>query len=47
MWEALNRPLIGFLLILMFTQQIAFGGFEQMLSLFTLNRLGLNVPEIR
>ncbi len=38
----MNRPLIGFLLILMFTQQIAFGGFEQMLSLFTLNRLGLN-----
>lgn len=41
-WEALTQPLIGFLLILMFTQQIAFGGFEQLLSLFTLNRLGLN-----
>ena len=41
-WEALNRPLIGLLLILMFAQQIAFGGFEQLLSLFTLNRLGLN-----
>ncbi|MGB9521882.1 MAG: MFS transporter, partial [Anaerolineales bacterium] len=27
---------------LMFTQQIAFGGFEQLLALFTLNRLGFN-----
>jgi DHA1 family tetracycline resistance protein-like MFS transporter len=33
---------VGFLLVLLFTQQIAFGGFEQLLSLFTLNRLGLN-----
>lgn len=42
MWQALNKPLIGFLLILMFAQQIAFGGFEQLLSLFTMNRLGLD-----
>ena len=26
----------------MFFQQFAFGGFEQLLSLFTLNRLGMN-----
>jgi MFS family permease len=30
------------LLVLIFVQQIAFGGFEQLLSLFTLSRLGLN-----
>ncbi len=39
---ALRRPLVGYLLVLMFFQQVAFGGFEQLLSLFTLNRLGLN-----
>jgi MFS transporter, DHA1 family, tetracycline resistance protein len=33
---------VAFLLALMFFQQIAFGGFEQLLSLFTLNRLGLD-----
>jgi MFS family permease len=33
---------VGFLLALMFAQQIAFGGFEQLLALFTLNRMGLN-----
>jgi DHA1 family tetracycline resistance protein-like MFS transporter len=42
MWQALRRPQIGLLLVLMFTQQIAFGGFEQILSLFTLNRLGMD-----
>jgi MFS family permease len=42
MLSALRHPLIGFLLALMFVQQIAFGGFEQLLSLFTLNRLGLD-----
>ena len=26
----------------MFTQQVAFGGLEQMLSLFSLNKLGLD-----
>jgi DHA1 family tetracycline resistance protein-like MFS transporter len=40
--NTIRLPLVGFLLALMFMQQIAFGGFEQLLSLFTLNRLGLN-----
>jgi DHA1 family tetracycline resistance protein-like MFS transporter len=40
--QAMRSPLVGLLLILMFAQQIAFGGFEQLLSLFTLNRLGMN-----
>jgi len=42
LFKALTHPLIGILLILMFAQQIAFGGFEQLLSLFTLSRLGMN-----
>lgn len=42
MLQALRTPLVGLLLILMFAQQFAFGGFEQLLSLFTLNRLGMN-----
>jgi len=42
MLQALRMPQIGALLGLMFMQQIAFGGFEQLLSLFTLERLGLN-----
>ncbi|MFN3308286.1 MAG: MFS transporter [Anaerolineales bacterium] len=42
MLDALRHPAVGFLLILIFAQQIAFGGFEQLLALFTLNRLGLN-----
>ncbi len=42
MYKALQNPAVGILLGLMFAQQIAFGGFEQLLSLFTLNRLGLN-----
>lgn len=42
MLAALRRPAVGFLLVLMFFQQFAFGGFEQLLSLFTLNRLGMN-----
>ncbi len=42
MYKALRNPAVGILLVLMFAQQIAFGGFEQLLSLFTLNRLGLN-----
>ncbi len=43
MRQALGRPAIGVLLVLMFTQQLAFGGYEQMFSLFTLNRLGMGV----
>ncbi len=42
MFKALAHPAVGALLILLFAQQLAFGGFEQLLSLFTLNRLGLN-----
>jgi DHA1 family tetracycline resistance protein-like MFS transporter len=42
MFQALAHPQVGFLLVLIFAQQIAFGGFEQLLALFTLNRLGLN-----
>jgi DHA1 family tetracycline resistance protein-like MFS transporter len=42
MLNALKRPEIGFLLALMFMQQFAFGGFEQLLALFTLDRLGMN-----
>jgi DHA1 family tetracycline resistance protein-like MFS transporter len=42
MVAALKRPEVGLLLGLMFAQQFAFGGFEQLLSLFTLDRLGMN-----
>ncbi len=42
MVEAIGHPAVGVLLVLMFAQQLAFGGFEQLLALFTLNRLGLN-----
>ncbi len=42
LWQALGHPAVGLLLVLMFAQQVAFGGFEQLLALFTLNRLGLN-----
>ena len=38
---AVKHPTVGFLLILIFAQQVAFGGFEQLLSLFTLTSLGL------
>ncbi|MFN8371580.1 MAG: MFS transporter [Anaerolineae bacterium] len=40
--NGVRNPLVGMLLILMFLQQLVFGGFEQLLALFTLNRLGLN-----
>lgn len=40
--KAINHPTVGILLILMFAQQIAFGGFEHMLALFNLAKLGLN-----
>jgi DHA1 family tetracycline resistance protein-like MFS transporter len=42
LFKAVTHPAVGLLLVLMFAQQIAFGGFEQLLALFTLNRLGLN-----
>jgi MFS transporter, DHA1 family, tetracycline resistance protein len=40
--NTLSGSAVIFLLALMFFQQVAFGGFEQLLSLFTLNRLGLD-----
>ncbi len=40
--RALSKPVIGTLLILMFCQQFIFGGFEYLISLFNLNRLGIN-----
>jgi DHA1 family tetracycline resistance protein-like MFS transporter len=42
MVRALSRPTLGALFFLMFAQQVAFGGLEQLLALFTLNRLGMN-----
>lgn len=42
LFEALRHPAVGLLLVLIFAQQVAFGGFEQLLALFTLTRLGLN-----
>ena len=42
MISALKRPRIGFLLLMMFFYQFSFGGFEHLLALFTLNRLGMN-----
>jgi DHA1 family tetracycline resistance protein-like MFS transporter len=44
--SAMKKPMIGFLLLLMFVQQLVFGEFQQLLSLFTLNRLGLNASGI-
>ena len=43
--EALRRPRIGFLLVLMFFYQVAFGGYEQLFSLFTLTRLGMDARD--
>ena len=43
--EALNRPAVGFLLALMFFYQVAFGGCEQLFSLFTLTRLGMDARD--
>ncbi len=40
--RAVTHPAVGILLILMFAQQLAFGGFEQLLALFTLSNLGFN-----
>jgi MFS transporter, DHA1 family, tetracycline resistance protein len=41
MAAALRHPTVGILLLLIFAQQVAFGGFEQLLALFTLTNLGL------
>ncbi len=40
--RAMTNPLVSSLLILMFMQRLVFGGFEQLLPLFTLSRLGLD-----
>jgi DHA1 family tetracycline resistance protein-like MFS transporter len=40
--RALRQPLVGLLLVLMFFQQLIFGGYENLLSLFTLSRLGFS-----
>ena len=42
MGKAITHPAVGLLLVLMFAQQLAFGGFEQLLALFTLSNLGFN-----
>lgn len=43
---ALTHPGVGALLILIAAQQIAFGGFEQILPLFALSRLGLGASAV-
>jgi MFS transporter, DHA1 family, tetracycline resistance protein len=45
MKQALGRETIGFLLLVMFFYQIAFGGYEQLFSLFTLTRLGMDATD--
>src|SRR5512146_2048801 len=45
MRQALNRKTIGFLLLVMFFYQVAFGGYEQLFSLFTLTRLGMDATD--
>jgi DHA1 family tetracycline resistance protein-like MFS transporter len=45
MLDALRRPAVGFLLIIMFFYQVAFGGYEQLFSLFTLARLGMSATD--
>ena len=42
---AYRHPTIGFLLLLMFFYQVAFGGYEQLFSLFTLTRLGMDARD--
>ncbi|MCA9915399.1 MAG: MFS transporter, partial [Anaerolineae bacterium] len=40
--QALRNPVVALLLVLIFAQQLAFYSYENLFSLFTLNRLGLN-----
>ncbi len=40
--RAFANPATGILLVLMFSQQLIFGGYENLLALFNLQRLGLN-----
>jgi MFS family permease len=43
--HAFGQPAIGFLLLIMFFYRIAFGGYEQLFSLFTLTRLGMDARD--
>ena len=45
MADAMRNPAVGFLLIVMFFYQVAFGGYEQLFSLFTLTRLGMDARD--
>lgn len=45
MRQALRRQTIGFLLLIMFFYQVAFGGYEQLFSLFALTRLGMDARD--
>jgi len=45
MVDALRRPAVGFLLVIMFFYQVAFGGYEQLFALFTLTRLGMSATD--
>src|SRR6266540_2067422 len=45
MIDALHRPQVRFLLAIMFFYQVAFGGYEQLFSLFTLTRLGMDARD--
>ena len=45
MLNALRRPTVGFLLLIMFFYQVAFGGYEQLFALFTLARLGMSATD--
>jgi MFS family permease len=42
LFTALTHPAVGLLLLLIFAQQLAFGGVQQLLALFTLTNLGIN-----
>jgi MFS family permease len=42
MIRAAQHPAVGVLLILIFAQQLIFGGFERVISLFLLSRLGMS-----
>lgn len=42
MIRAAQHPAVGVLLVLIFAQQLIFGGFERVISLFLLNRLGMS-----
>lgn len=45
MTHALRQPALGYLLAIMFFYRIAFGGYEQLFSLFTLTRLGMDARD--